>query len=302
MEKLTIQNILDAFVAQTGASKKVADSVGRAFFDVIIEGLKEDGVVKINGLGTFKLVKVADRESVNVNNGERIVIEGYNKVTFAPADSVADVLEVTAVVPKKVKKTAAKTKKPVETKESDKPVVEDSGQFGGIDNLIATPESVNTVKKAAEKKAEKVVEKVAEKVAPVVAPAEKVAEKPAEAPKVETPKDETPKKTEGNKNNGKLVKALLVIAAVAICILLAVKFCGGRSGEQEEAVPAEEPVMEQPKDTVLEQKTYVLKRGDFLAKISREIYGTTDSVNAIIRLNKITNPDSIEVGTVLLMP
>jgi len=287
MEKLTIQNIVDAFVAQTGASKKVAEGLGRAFFDVIIEGLKEDGVVKINGLGTFKLVNVAPRESVNVNNGERIVIEGYKKVTFAPIDSVADVSEVTAVVQKKVKKDAAKTKKPAEKKETKKTVVEDSGQFGGIDSLIATPESAKVVKKAAEK-----VEKAAEKVTPA-----KQAEKP-----VETPKAETVKKEDGNKNNGKLVKALLCIAAVAICILLAVKFCGGRSGEAEEAAPVEEPVVEQPKDTVPEQKTYVLQRGDFLAKISREVYGTADSVNAIIRLNKITNPDSIEVGTVLLMP
>ena len=287
MEKLTIQNIVDAFVAQTGASKKVAEGLGRAFFDVIIEGLKEDGVVKINGLGTFKLVNVAPRESVNVNNGERIVIEGYKKVTFAPIDSVADVSEVTAVVQKKVKKDAAKTKKPAEKKEAKKTVVEDSGQFGGIDSLIATPESAKVVKKAAEK-----VEKAAEKVTPA-----KQAEKP-----VETPKAATVKKEDGNKNNGKLVKALLCIAAVAICILLAVKFCGGRSGESEEAAPVEEPVVEQPKDTVPEQKTYVLQRGDFLAKISREVYGTADSVNAIIRLNKITNPDSIEVGTVLLMP
>jgi nucleoid-associated protein YgaU len=287
MEKLTIQNIVDAFVAQTGASKKVAEGLGRAFFDVIIEGLKEDGVVKINGLGTFKLVNVAPRESVNVNNGERIVIEGYKKVTFAPIDSVADVSEVTAVVQKKVKKDAAKTKKPAEKKETKKTVVEDSGQFGGIDSLIATPESAKVVKKAAEK-----VEKAAEKVTPA-----KQAEKP-----VETSKAETVKKEDGNKNNGKLVKALLCIAAVAICILLAVKFCGGRSGESEEAAPVEEPVVQQPKDTVPEQKTYVLQRGDFLAKISREVYGTADSVNAIIRLNKITNPDSIEVGTVLLMP
>ncbi len=287
MEKLTIQNIVDAFVAQTGASKKVAEGLGRAFFDVIIEGLKEDGVVKINGLGTFKLVNVAPRESVNVNNGERIVIEGYKKVTFAPIDSVADVSEVTAVVQKKAKKDAAKTKKPAEKKETKKTVVEDSGQFGGIDSLIATPESAKVVKKAAEK-----VEKAAEKVTPA-----KQAEKP-----VETPKVESVKKEDGNKNNGKLVKALLCIAAVAICILLAVKFCGGRSGESEEAAPVEEPVVQQPKDTVPEQKTYVLQRGDFLAKISREVYGTADSVNAIIRLNKITNPDSIEVGTVLLMP
>ena len=87
MEKLTLQNIIDAFVEQTGLSKKGADTIARTFFDVIVEGLNEDGQVKINGLGTFKVVEVAERESVNVNTGERIVIGGYKKVTFTPADS-----------------------------------------------------------------------------------------------------------------------------------------------------------------------------------------------------------------------
>ncbi len=321
MDKLTIQNIIDAFAAETGVTKKIADGFGRTFFEVIVEGLKEDGLVKINGLGTFKVVSVADRESVNVNNGERIVIEGYKKVTFTPADSVSDVSEVTATIQKKVKKAAAKKTKPAPKEEvKEETIVEQPNQFGGIDSVISTPESVKVAKNAVKEEVVQVAERVesvvaqaAEKIETVVAPiAEKVEPSKEEDKPVETQNAvETPKPAKTGKG-GVLLKWLLILVAVAICVLLAVKFCCGSQEKVTEpagpvepvkpAEPAEEqPVAEQPKDTV-EYKTYVMQSGDFLAKISRDFYGTKDSVASIIRLNKITNPDSIEVGAVLLMP
>lgn len=67
-----------------------ADTFTKAFFDVIIEGLESDGIVKINGLGTFKMVDVASRSSVNVNNGEKFEIKGHKKISFLPADSLKE--------------------------------------------------------------------------------------------------------------------------------------------------------------------------------------------------------------------
>ena len=67
-----------------------ADTFTKAFFDVIIEGLESDGIVKINGLGTFKMVDVASRSSVNVNTGEKFEINGHKKITFLPADSLKE--------------------------------------------------------------------------------------------------------------------------------------------------------------------------------------------------------------------
>lgn len=67
-----------------------ADTFTKAFFDVIIEGLESDGIVKINGLGTFKMVDVASRSSVNVNNGEKFEIKGHKKMSFLPADSLKE--------------------------------------------------------------------------------------------------------------------------------------------------------------------------------------------------------------------
>ena len=62
----------------------------KAFFDLIIEGLAEDGIVKINGLGTFKVADVASRSSVDVNTGAKIEIKGHKKLTFTPADSLKE--------------------------------------------------------------------------------------------------------------------------------------------------------------------------------------------------------------------
>ena len=61
-------------------------------FKVVNEGLKEDKLVKIKGLGTFKLTKVSARESVDVNTGERIIIEGREKISFTPDNYMRDLV------------------------------------------------------------------------------------------------------------------------------------------------------------------------------------------------------------------
>ena len=63
--------------------KNVSDFLN-SFIDVIRENLASDGSVKIKGLGTFKVVKVKDRESVNVNTGERYIIYGHERLSFTP--------------------------------------------------------------------------------------------------------------------------------------------------------------------------------------------------------------------------
>ena len=92
-EKLSFQNIVDVLAQKSGVSKKVADTFAKAFFDTIVEALyMGEESIKVKGLGTFRLVQVESRESVNVSNGERIVIPGYKKVSFSPEDSVVEFL------------------------------------------------------------------------------------------------------------------------------------------------------------------------------------------------------------------
>lgn len=75
-----------------GMSKKNADSFVKEFFQLIEEALEKDKYVKVKGLGTFKLIDVESRESVNVNTGERFEIQGHTKVSFAPEPTLKDII------------------------------------------------------------------------------------------------------------------------------------------------------------------------------------------------------------------
>ncbi|MBR1400636.1 MAG: HU family DNA-binding protein [Prevotella sp.] len=70
-----------------GLQERQARQFLKNFIAVINDGLRDDKLVKVKGLGTFKVIEVKDRASVNVKTGERIVIEGRGKITFSP-DSV----------------------------------------------------------------------------------------------------------------------------------------------------------------------------------------------------------------------
>ena len=87
-DKVTLQSVAESFSRACGVPKKVAEQLARAFFDTVVDGLSNDESVKIDGLGTFRVVEVASRESINVTNGERIVIAGYKKVNFVPEDGL----------------------------------------------------------------------------------------------------------------------------------------------------------------------------------------------------------------------
>ena len=89
-KKITALNLTEELAEKRGISVSSADAFVRTFFDVIIDGLEKDGIVKIKGWGTFKLAAIKDRESVDVTTGERIVIKGYRKVTFLPETSLKD--------------------------------------------------------------------------------------------------------------------------------------------------------------------------------------------------------------------
>ena len=176
-EKLSFQNIVDTLARKAGVQKKVAETFSKAFFDTIVEAVSAGDVVKIKGLGTFKLVEVGDRESVNVSTGMRFVIPGYKKLTFTAEDHVAEVLNpqaktsvqveesakvaepVIVEVPTKVAEPVkAETSIEVETpkKEEDietliqvpepEQVETPQDAFAGIDMLISTPESVDDLR------------------------------------------------------------------------------------------------------------------------------------------------------------
>lgn len=84
MAKSAIQLISSALAKQHNLSADDAAAFVDAFFDIISSELKNGNQVKIKGLGTFKVQAVKPRESVNVNTGERVLIEGHDKISFTP--------------------------------------------------------------------------------------------------------------------------------------------------------------------------------------------------------------------------
>ena len=89
-KKVLLQDLADGIARRRDIPKKDAEVFLRAAFDVIGEFLQTDKMVKVRGLGTFKLVTVDSRESVDVNTGERITIKEYTKVNFTPDPVLRD--------------------------------------------------------------------------------------------------------------------------------------------------------------------------------------------------------------------
>ncbi|GCB36373.1 HU family DNA-binding protein [Bacteroides faecalis] len=91
-ERLTIQDLTDLLAAKHSMTKKDAEAFVKEFFLLIEQALEIDKYVKIKGLGTFKLIDVDSRESVNVNTGERFQIKGHTKVSFTPDPNLRDTI------------------------------------------------------------------------------------------------------------------------------------------------------------------------------------------------------------------
>jgi len=92
-EKLSWTELRRALAERAGVSEKEAYTFLSTFSTKLVEALKSDKQVKINGLGIFKLQAVAPRKSVDVTTGEEIIIEGYNKIVFAPEAGVKELVE-----------------------------------------------------------------------------------------------------------------------------------------------------------------------------------------------------------------
>lgn len=90
MGKVTLTNLAEELAAKCDLGKEAADNFVRAIVEIIEKGLREDNIVKIKGLGTFKLMEMSERSSVDVNTGERIIIKGHTKVSFTPDSAMKE--------------------------------------------------------------------------------------------------------------------------------------------------------------------------------------------------------------------
>jgi nucleoid DNA-binding protein/LysM repeat protein len=189
MGKISIQDLSSVLVEKRGLSKKDASNFITEMFDIVQQELEKDKIVKIKGLGTFKIIDVDDRESVNVNTGERVLIEGHGKITFTPDSLMKELVNKpfsqfeTVVLNDGVEFEEPKEEaaEPQDTSNAD-PSSMALVDFG-LGNVKADLSSFPVIGDDIKKDTDEIVEKPAKK--------EVVAEKPAaEAPVVEKPAEE----------------------------------------------------------------------------------------------------------------
>lgn len=91
-EKVSMQDIIDLLAEERKITKQEAEIFIKTLFDLIEEALENDQYIKIKGLGCFKLIRISSRESIHVNTGERILIQGHTKISFTPDPSLRDLI------------------------------------------------------------------------------------------------------------------------------------------------------------------------------------------------------------------
>ena len=334
-DKLSWSELRRALAQRANISEKDANTFLTAFNAQLLEALKTEKQVKINGLGTFKLQAVAPRKSVDVTTGNEITIEGYNKVSFVPEAGVKELVE----------KVEAG-----EAVEALDPIQKLGAQADEIVDILG---DLGELPK--EEKAEEPVEEAAPVEEPVIA------EVPAEEPKEEEPVVEKPVVEEQQeeveplivsekpaKKKNYFLRALL-ISFIILLILCVVGYfflrkqvcewfdilkekvekielfnkCSAPSEEVESAAAEDELVLEVPEEAaeqVVESEapkaevqkakyeelllTEEITEGSRLAWISRKYYGHPDYWPYLYDANRdrIDDPSNVPVGTQIRVP
>lgn len=293
MEKISLQELIDAITKATGISKKEADDLLHVFPEIIEEGLKKDGVVKVKGLGTFKLKRVAARAGRNMQTGERVTIPAHNKVTFTPEKDMAEHVN---------KDFKYLTYKELGEKEASKEKPEKKPPAPPVQKQEAPPPT--PVKKE---------------------------EKPT--PKAPPPPPEKPKQPakKGSFNPYWYIPIVLFIIAVLLVIFY-LRACQDEEPPAFKPVPSEQPVLKQaepaedtaalkeeevqePVEEVVEEPVeeiskvqepfnYTIERGEYLYQLGGKFYGDSLLWVLIYRENKeiLDDPEEVATGKTLVIP
>lgn len=299
--KINLQQLAKILAQKKDIPQRDAEAFLKEFFDSIIQNVTTDKLVKVKGLGTFKLIEVLDRESVNINTGERIVIPGHTKLSFAPENALKDLIN-----------------KPFADFQA---VVLNEGT--SVEEMEWTPS--DSTSKEEDNESEPVPEPI-QAFASVPEPKEEPKSEPEPTPEptpipVSEPKAE-PRSTDECKCKGCNWKKILawILGLLLLCVIA---YFIARSLTQKPAnvEPAEvEPQVEAPVEEapapeieyaqvpsgefkiVGTRKTHVMKPGDYLAKIAREEYGDKEFAKYIIVHNDFPDPDNIPVDMEIKLP
>lgn len=335
--KINLPQLAKILAQKKNLSQKDAEAFLREFFETIIDNVSADKLVKVKGLGTFKLIEVLDRESVNVNTGERIIIPGHSKLSFTPETALKELInkpfadfqtviinEGTSIedmewVPDSAQSSQTPMTEEAEQEETD----EETTAEAPVQKLVEEPipEPAEEPESAEDTKQEQVH----------VSEPEQISELKAE-PKPETQepvKQETlsSERKEGG-NYWPWILGLLLLCVIAFFAYRTLSAPQAKENTEQVAEPqeqepqAKEPQIEEPveeapaSEEVVEyaqveggeykiigtRKTHVMKSGDYLTKIAIDEYGNKYMVQYIIVHNNFPNPDNIPIGAEIKLP
>ena len=169
-EKLNIQNLIEMLAEKHGMDKTDAESFVKEFFQLIEESLESDKYVKIKGLGTFKLIDVDSRESVNINTGERFEIQGHTKVSFTPEPTLKDLINKpfshfeTVVLNDETVLEDTAMEDNSEEEEKEENFVEPESSTVVVESQVVVQETAEVIEEKTENAEEELIETVEEQV------------------------------------------------------------------------------------------------------------------------------------------
>lgn len=297
--RLNIQDLAGLLSEHTGKDKGEVERFLRDFISVVSEGVYTDKIVKVKGLGTFKIISVEKRESIHVNTGERFLIPEHYKFSFLPDKDLRE-----------------QVNKPFSIFETTE--INENVDFSDMDESVEEKETED----------ESVEEVMPDKEIPLANTQSKEKPEPAAEPSPipKRPEERAPKKPEE--------KGVLMIVAFLI-IVISVFFYLGRNNWK--PAPAQEEVITEAKNTAkdtvqesawmlhpdsvaektphTEPEPYVepapkplgqvkIKHGDRLTVIALEYYGNKLFWVYIYQHNKavIKDPNNVPIGTVIEIP
>ncbi|MDF9829589.1 HU family DNA-binding protein [Parabacteroides sp. PF5-6] len=197
--RFTLQDLAGILATQTGRTRKESEEFLKEFIAVVVDGAFTDRIVKIKGLGTFKVIEVEDRESINVNTGKRFVIPGHYKFNFTPDKELKELVN-----------------KPFSFFDTTEINTEDNPQEIQGENLEIQGENLKKEGENLEIQGEN-FEEEGEIETEAVETAETIEEKPEPQPAVDIPEKPQTAPRKGNKI-GLIVFLILLVAAIGLSV------------------------------------------------------------------------------------
>ena len=332
--KITLSQLARTLAQKMGMPQKKAEAFLKEFFDSIAENVKTDKLVKVKGLGTFKLIDVNDRESVNVHTGERIVIPGHSKLSFTPEASLRDAVnrpfaDFQTVVINDETNLEDMERVPQEEPEAvaEPEVVEQQEEPEVAPEQESAAEQVTPSAEESEERPSSEPEKSDPE--PVVEVEEEVVAVPEE--KKEEPVKQETVKEEQKKPRGGAKTFVMIVVALLLCVFS--YFVGHYSLlegllPKQKQEPVKQQVVETAPDTIKAEpvqvepveevqyaqvpdgkykivgtrKTHVMKPGDYITRIALKEYGDKEMAQYIIVHNAFPNPDKVPIGQEIKLP